>query len=369
MPDVTLPPECPADADARWMRRAIELAGRGWGRVHPNPLVGAVVVRGGEPVGEGWHAEHGAEHAEVAALRAAGERARGATLFVSLEPCNHQGKQPPCVGAIIAAGIIRVVVALRDPNPIAGGGIEQLAAAGIQVDCGVEGAAAAFANFRFLHLHSQPERPFVAVKLAVSLDGCLADATGDSHWVSGQEARRWVHWLRAGFGGVAVGAQTAIADDARLTVRGEIAPRVPPARIIFDRRGRMEPSHGILHDGSGVPVLIVVGSDVPVDRRQSLADAGAQVIVADQLADALGAIRAAGVDAVLVEGGGRLAGALLAADLVDRVYQVQSPVWLGDGVRAWEGLGHPAIAAAPRWRLNHTRVLSDSGDVLLVLER
>ncbi len=369
MPTDTPPPDTPPDSDARWMHRAIELSGRGWGRVHPNPLVGAVVVRGGEPVGEGWHGEHGAEHAEAAALRAAGERARGATLYVSLEPCNHLGKQPPCVDAIIAAGINRVVVAVGDPNPVAAGGIERLAAAGIKIDCGIEGAAAAFANFRFLHAYSQPERPFVAVKLAVSLDGCLADASGNSRWVSGPEARRWVHWLRAGFGGIAVGAQTAIADDARLTVRGEIEPRLPPVRIIFDRRGRMEPNHGILRDRSGVPVLIVVGSDVPVDRRQALADAGARILVADQLTDALRAIRAAGVDAVLVEGGGRLAGALLGADLVDRIYQVQSPLWLGDGKRAWEGLGRPAITEAPRWRLNHTRVLPDSGDVLLVLER
>ena len=181
------------------MQHALDLAWRGWGRVHPNPLVGAVVLDGGEAVGEGWHAEYGEQHAEPIALAAAGPRARGATLVVTLEPCAHQGKQPPCVDAILRAGIRRVVAALPDANPVAAGGAAALRAAGVSVELGLERSAAEAQNAAFLHGLGNPERPFVALKLATSLDGRIADLEGRSRWISGSDARGYVHWLRAGF--------------------------------------------------------------------------------------------------------------------------------------------------------------------------
>jgi diaminohydroxyphosphoribosylaminopyrimidine deaminase/5-amino-6-(5-phosphoribosylamino)uracil reductase len=359
----------PTAADRHWMRHAITLAGRGWGRVHPNPLVGAVVVQGEELVGEGWHAEFGGLHAETMALAAAGELARGATLYVTLEPCDHHGKQPPCTEAILAAGIGRVVVASPDPNPLAAGGLARLRAAGLAVEVGVEAADERFLNARFHHLHAGTGRPFVAIKLAVSMDGCIADAAGASRWLSGEEARGWVHHLRAGFGGIAVGARTAIADDARLTVRGDVTPRTPPTRILFDRSGQLSGGEGIFHDGSGVPVIVVTSPRAPADRRAAVQATGAVVLLVDSLDEGLAALATLGVDSLVVEGGGRLAGALLADGLVDRVYQIQCPLWLGEGVPAWPGLGRPAIGTAPRWHVAAHTLLSDDGDALLVLER
>ena len=352
--------------DRAMMQRALDLAMRGWGQVHPNPLVGAVVARGREVIGEGWHAEFGGLHAERVALDAAGSAARGATLYATLEPCVHTGKQPPCVDAIVAAGIARVVVAIADPNPLAGGGVARLRAAGVVVDEGLLATEAARQNFRFLHRFGPSPRPFVAIKLAVSMDGMVADASGASRWVSGPEARTWVHTLRAGFGGVAVGGRTAVQDDVRLTVRGALQPRVPPVRIVFDREGEMTSAHGIFAAVRVAPVVLVVGSRVPTERRTDLERAGAQVVVADDLAIALAALAGIGVDALLVEGGGRLAGALLRERLVDRIYQVQCPVWLGQGVPAWDRLGDVAIATAPRWQVIERQSLGS--DSLIVME-
>ncbi len=351
------------DLDA--MRHALTLAERGWGLVHPNPLVGAVVVRDGVVVGEGWHEGFGAPHAEPVALAAAGHATEGATLYVTLEPCAHHGKTPPCVDAIAAAGISRVVVALRDPNPEAAGGMARLAAAGVAVEHGLLEDAAARQNARFLHQFTAPTRPLVAVKLAVSMDGMIADADGASRWVSGPEARAWVHWERAGWAAIAVGAATAARDDARLTVRGALTPRVPPQRVIFDQSGRLDLAHGIFQDAPDVPLTVVLGPR-SADRAAALEAAGATVLVTDGLPAALAALLVRGIDAMLVEGGGRLAGALLRAGLVDRVYQVQSPVWLGAGRPAWGDLGAVAIAAAPRWHTVARRALGD--DTLLVLE-
>lgn len=348
------------------MHRALALAERGWGRVHPNPLVGAVVAHGGEVIGEGWHAEFGGLHAERVALDSAGPAAKGATLYTTLEPCGHTGKQPPCVDAIVEAGIARVVVAIADPNPLARGGIARLRQSGLVVDEGVLATEAARQNFRFLHRFSQSPRPFVAIKLAVSMDGMVADASGASRWISGPEARAWVHWLRAGFGGVAVGGKTAVQDDVRLTVRAALQPRQPPVRVVFDRDGGMTPAHGIFAEVRNIPVVLIIGSQVTAERRTGLQRAGAQVIVADHLDVALAAVAAAGVDSLLVEGGGRLAGALLREGLGNRIYQVQCPVWLGRGVPAWDALGPTSIATARRWQVIERQSLGC--DTLIVME-
>jgi diaminohydroxyphosphoribosylaminopyrimidine deaminase/5-amino-6-(5-phosphoribosylamino)uracil reductase len=348
--------------DATWLRRALHLAEWGWGQVHPNPLVGAVVVRDHRVVGEGWHARLGAAHAETVALEAAGELARGATLYVTLEPCAHHGRTPPCTDAIIASGISRVVCAMRDPNPEAAGGLERLQAARITVEVGPMGDEARRLNARFVHRFAHVGRPFVAVKLAVSMDGCVADADGQSQWLSGPEAREWVHRERAGHAAIGVGAATAIADDARLTVRGAVTPRVPPTRVVFDRSGRLPASHGIFSEAAAVPVVVIRSPEAPTLPPA----AGVTELRAPDLGAALAALDGLGLDSLLVEGGGRLAGALLGAGLVDRVYQVQSPLWLGQGRPAWPGLGTPALAEAVRWRTVARRLLGD--DTLLVLE-
>jgi diaminohydroxyphosphoribosylaminopyrimidine deaminase / 5-amino-6-(5-phosphoribosylamino)uracil reductase len=350
------------------MQHALDLAWRGWGRVHPNPLVGAVVLDGGEAVGEGWHAEYGAQHAEPIALAAAGARARGATLVVTLEPCAHQGQQPPCVDAILRAGIRRVVAALPDPNPVAAGGAARLREAGIPVELGPERDAAEAQNAAFLHGLSNPERPFVALKLATSLDGRIADLEGRSRWISGSEARGYVHWLRAGFDAIGVGGRTARADDPSLTVRGAVTPRVPPRRVIFDAAADLPGSLGLVRSASEVPTFVVASRQAPAARLTALERAGVLVVAAPSLSEGLAALRAAGISSLLVEGGGRLAGTLIGNGLCDRFYWIQSPVWLGDrGVPAMAGLPSEPIARAERWRTVERRALGQ--DTLLVLDR
>src|SRR5258708_8371334 len=224
------------DRELEAMRRALELAWSGWGRVSPNPLVGAVVLRGDEVVAEGWHAEFGGPHAELRALHAAGDKARGATLVVTLEPCAHHGKTPPCTDAIRAAGVRRVVAAVRDPDAEARGGVEILKRAGVETQIGLLAEDAAAQNAPFLFTREQTDRPFVALKLATSIDGRIADAGGGSQWISGPGARDHLHWLGAGFDAIAVGGTTALTDNPQLTARGGLTPRKPPVRIVFDPR-------------------------------------------------------------------------------------------------------------------------------------
>ncbi|HLS47291.1 MAG TPA: bifunctional diaminohydroxyphosphoribosylaminopyrimidine deaminase/5-amino-6-(5-phosphoribosylamino)uracil reductase RibD [Gemmatimonadales bacterium] len=349
------------------MERALSLAWRGWGRVHPNPLVGAVVLRDGEIVGEGFHAEFGGLHAETAALADAGERARGATVCVTLEPCAHHGKQPPCADALIAAGVRRVVVALRDPNPVADGGLERLQAAGIEVEVGPGAETAARQNAMFLRQLDQPERPWVALKLATSLDARIADRDGRSRWISGPEAREYVHWLRAGFDAIGSGGHTAAVDDSSLTVRGTVEPRVPPARVIFDRSLVLS-SGSVLARTAREHRTIVLTARGNAAAAGGLLAAGVEVTEADDLADALATLRRAGIASLLVEGGGRLAGALLTADLVDRYHWIQSPLFLGEpSVAAVSGLPAVSLASAERWTVVNRRALG--ADTLLVLDR
>src|SRR5215208_1647150 len=235
------------------MGRALELAWRGWGRVQPNPLVGAVILQDGELVGEGWHPEYGDRHAEAVALAAAGERARGATLVVTLEPCSHQGKQPACTEVIIQSGIRRVVAAMRDPNSIASRGTERLQQAGVEVELGPLAELAAAQNAIFLHSLERATRPYVALKLATTLDGRIADGFGRSRWISGPEGREYVQWLRAGFDAIAVGGRTARLDDPSLTVRGRLQPRVLPKRIVFDRAADLGPQLTLVRTAAETP--------------------------------------------------------------------------------------------------------------------
>lgn len=350
---------------AEAMQRALALAWKGWGRVHPNPMVGAVVLQGRKAVGEGFHAEFGGPHAEAAALEQAGERARGGTLVVTLEPCAHQGQQPPCTGLVLASGVERVVIAQRDPNPLAAGGAGVLRDRGLEVEIGLLEAEACRQNAIFLHRVRTSARPFVALKLATSIDGRIADPRGASQWISGEPAREWAHWLRAGFDALGVGAHTATVDDARLTVRGPVTPRVPPRRVIFDRLGRLPQGLRLWREG---PPPIIVTAGAPAEALAFYQARGATVIAAADPAVALGELRAAGITSLLVEGGGRLAGALLRGGLVDRYYWVQAPMWLGEaGVPAYHSLPSPPLSGAERWHVAERRALGD--DTLLVLDR
>jgi diaminohydroxyphosphoribosylaminopyrimidine deaminase/5-amino-6-(5-phosphoribosylamino)uracil reductase len=350
------------------MARALDLAWRGWGRVQPNPLVGAVVLRNGELVGEGWHPEFGDRHAEAVALAGAGERARGATMVVTLEPCSHQGKQPPCTEAIIRSGIRRVVAALSDPNPVAAGGGELLREAGLEVEVGPLGDAAAAQNAIFLHSVQDTARPYVALKLATTLDGRIADGYGRSRWISGEQGREYVQWLRAGFDAIAVGGRTARLDDPSLTVRGSVQPRIAPKRVVFDRAADLGPQLTLVRGATEIPTLVVAASDADAGRLRRLESAGVTVLRADSLEQALTSLRGLGIGSMLVEGGGQLAGALLRAGLVDRYYWLQSPLWLGgDGVPALAGLPARSLEQAERWRVVERRSLGE--DTLLVLDR
>jgi diaminohydroxyphosphoribosylaminopyrimidine deaminase / 5-amino-6-(5-phosphoribosylamino)uracil reductase len=334
------------------MRRALELAERGWGRVSPNPMVGAVVVRDGEVVGEGWHTEYGKPHAEVEALRSAGERARGATMYVTLEPCSHHGKTPPCTEAVIAAGVSRLVFAAGDPNPRAGGGAARLREAGVTVEQGVEETAARSLNAVFFHTHSAAgeQRPFLELKLALSLDARIADAHGRSAWITGPEARTEVHRLRAGFDAVAVGIGTALADDPLLTVRGPVEPRIPPVRVVFDRRLRLPPTSRLVTTVEQAPLLVVYGGEADVHAAAALTGRGVRLVPAASLADGLAALSAVGIGSVFCEGGAELASALLRDSLVDRLTLFYAPVLLGpEGRSPFAGIPSARIEEVRRW--------------------
>jgi diaminohydroxyphosphoribosylaminopyrimidine deaminase/5-amino-6-(5-phosphoribosylamino)uracil reductase len=348
------------------MERALDLALGGWGRVSPNPLVGAVLLRGGEIVGEGYHGEFGTPHAEAAALAACTDPA-GTTCVVNLEPCSHEGKTPPCAGALVEARVKRIVFGVRDPSALAGRGAEYLRSAGLEVDGGVLAERAAALNAPFLWSETRPERPFLAIKLATSLDGFVADRWGKSQWITGPEARDHVHWLRAGYDGVAVGRRTAEADNATLTARGSLQPRVPPARVVFGRSGKLRRDLQLVQTAHGVPTVLLTDPGVRASAERSLDGTGVSVLGCAGLEGKLRALREAGLRSLLVEGGAELVGELLQADLVDRVYLFQAPVLLGQGLGAFPSGTASPLGASRRWVPVERRAFGDSN--LLVVDR
>ncbi len=311
--------------DARFMRRALDLALLGWGQTAPNPMVGAVVVRDGHIVGEGHHARFGGDHAEVVALGAAGESARGGTLYVTLEPCNHHGKTPPCGDAIIAAGIARVVAAIPDPNPEAAGGAAKLRAAGVTVEFGVEEKAASEMNAAFLFA-AAADRPWNVLKLALSSEGAVADAGRSNRWLTGEASRREVHRLRANFDAIAVGAGTVVADNPKLSARGAVAPRVAPARVIFDRHAVTPVTSRLVRTAGKLPTILVASPDADASAIEKR---GVRIIRAAKNVDALRTLREEGIRSMLVEGGAALARSLLQDNLIDRLIIFQTRITLG----------------------------------------
>jgi diaminohydroxyphosphoribosylaminopyrimidine deaminase/5-amino-6-(5-phosphoribosylamino)uracil reductase len=311
------------------MSRALELAERGRGYVEPNPLVGAVVVRDGVAIGEGWHQRYGEAHAEVLALCAAGEAARGAILYVTLEPCCHHGKTPPCTDAILRAGVRRVVAAMADPFPaVAGQGLARLRAAGVQAECGLGEAEARRLNAPYLKLLATG-RPYVHAKWAMTLDGKICTRTGDSKWISGQAARSRVHELRGRMDAIGIGIGTALADDPALTVRPPGART--PTRIVLDSHARLPLTSVLATTARTVPLLVVVAEGVDAQRVAALQGCGCQVVALPAVAglptvpgllDELGRRR---MTNILVEGGAAVLGSFLDAAAIDEVHVFIAP--------------------------------------------
>jgi diaminohydroxyphosphoribosylaminopyrimidine deaminase / 5-amino-6-(5-phosphoribosylamino)uracil reductase len=363
------------DTDHVHLTRAIDLAARGVGRVSPNPVVGAVVVKDGEVLGEGWHGEFGGPHAEVVALGEAGDAdVRGATLYVSLEPCCHHGKQPPCTQAILEAGIGRVVVAGDDPSEKASGrGLGILRDEGVTVDvAGGELAARARLQNQAFRKHARTGRPWVLFKSAMSLDGKVATRAGDSKWISTESSRRTAHRWRASVDAVAVGIGTALADDPRLTARIDGVLR-QPRPVVFDALGRLPLDSNLVASAPERPLVVVVSRAAPRSATDALEMAGACVIVATgeheparvrSALDQLGALDPP-VTGVLLEGGPHLAGAFLDAGEVDEVRLFVAPLVLGgrSARDPLEGEGVERVADALRaLTLDCTR---SDGDLLL----
>lgn len=360
--------------DAHYMARALELARNGLYTTHPNPRVGCVIVRDGQIVGEGWHVRTGEPHAEVHALRAAADKARGATAYVTLEPCSHYGHTPPCADALVSAGVARVVAAMQDPNPdVAGRGMQRLAQAGIEVRSGVLEVEARALNKGFLK-RMEHGLPFVRVKLAMSLDGRTAMASGESQWITGPAARSAVQRLRAEASVVLTGADTVLADNARLTVRAEelgldaeqtaLAMSRPPLRVLIDGRLRVPLDAPFFKAGpalvatcaaveeqyaNGPESLIVPGVDGQVDLRRLLSELAAR-----------------GVNEVLVEAGSRLAGAFAQQGLVDEYQIFVAGKFLGSSARPLLDWPLTQMREAPQLKIIEMRAVGDDWRVIAI---
>lgn len=355
--------------DEAWMRRALELAARGRGAVEPNPMVGAVVVRDGACVGEGYHQAYGGPHAEIHALAAAGEAARGSTLYVTLEPCCHFGKTPPCTDAVLAAGVHRVVAAMADPFPaVAGQGAEKLRGAGVAVAFGICEAEARWLNAPYLKL-LRTGRPFVHAKWAMTLDGKIATRSGDSKWISNEASRRIVHGIRGRVDAVVVGIGTALADDPLLTARPP-GPRLA-TRVVLDGAARLPLESQLVRTAREVPVLVAVDAAAPEDRVEALRRTGCEGVRlprasgrpgVGELLDTLGKRRWTNI---LVEGGGEVLGSFLDAGEIDEVSVFVAPRLAGGVDARGPVLGRGVERMAEAMRLARWQVESVEGDVYL----
>ena len=360
--------------DIEYMRRAIELAERGVGFTNPNPMVGAVIVKGGKVIGEGWHERCGEWHAERNAFRNCTVPAEGATMYVTLEPCCHYGKTPPCTEAIIEHGIARVVVGMEDPNPlVAGKGIALLREAGIEVVCGVEEEALREQNRVFLKYIST-KLPWVAMKTAMTLDGKIATRTGDSKWITGAEARAYVHELRHRFMAILVGIGTAVADDPLLNCRIEGRGVRQPIRVVVDSNARLSLDSQLVKTAGEYRTIVAHTCFAPEERVKALREIGVEMLLCKEkeglvdVRNLLELLGQSGIDSILLEGGGSLNYTFLSEGLAEELYACIAPKIVG-GMNAKtpvEGAGMEKMADAINLELEN--VLNIGHDVLLKLK-
>jgi diaminohydroxyphosphoribosylaminopyrimidine deaminase/5-amino-6-(5-phosphoribosylamino)uracil reductase len=350
------------------MRMACRLARRAAGRTSPNPMVGAVLVRDGRILATGYHKAAGTDHAEIVAIKRAGSQARGATLYINLEPCSHYGRTPPCSRALIAAGVRSVVAGMQDPNPlVAGRGLRELRRAGIEVRCGLLEEECRALNEAFIKYMTRG-LPFVILKLAASLDGRIATGTGDSRWISGEESRRTVHQLRDRVDAVLVGSRTAIADDPLLTCR--IPGGRNPWRVVLDARLRLSPQARLLRQPDRDKTVIITGRRAPQRRALALAAHGARVLRIAERAGTLpwrGVLKqlaSLGIQSVVIEGGGLTAASALKEKAVDKVlFFYAAKIIGGDGRAMVEAMGlQRASRALP---VKHLRVCRSGADIMV----
>ncbi|MGK9066540.1 bifunctional diaminohydroxyphosphoribosylaminopyrimidine deaminase/5-amino-6-(5-phosphoribosylamino)uracil reductase RibD [Stutzerimonas chloritidismutans] len=365
-----------SELDHAWMARALQLARKGLYSTHPNPRVGCVIVKDGVPVGEGWHVRAGEPHAEVHALRQAGEAARGATAYVTLEPCSHHGRTPPCAAALVNAGVGRVVAAMQDPNPqVAGRGLERLRAVGIEVSCGVLESEARALNAGFIK-RMEHGVPYVRAKLAMSLDGRTAMASGESQWITGPAARAEVQRLRAQASVVLTGADTVLMDNARLTVRAAelglgasttaLAMQRPPLRVLVDGRLRVPLTAPFFQVG---PALVASTSDEQAARYQAEGHELLPLPAADgrvDLAQLLRELARRGANDVLLEAGPRLVGAFAAHGLVDEYLLFVAAKFLGSSARPLLDLPLERMREARELRIVDIRAVGDDWKITAV---
>lgn len=343
------------DRHTFFMKQALKLAVKGRGRTSPNPMVGAVVVRGDEVVGRGWHEFVGGPHAEVNALRDAGRRAAGSTLYVTLEPCHHHGRTPPCTEAILAGSVGRVVVGMADPNPrVRGGGAEFLRSRGIPVELGVCERECRLINQPFIK-HATLGLPLVTLKAAATLDGRIATRTGDSRWITNERSRRFVHHLRCSSDAILVGIATALADDPQLTARlSRHPPCRQPVRIVLDTHLRLPLESRLAGSAAESPVWVVCGPNAPASREAALAESGVEVLRVPEdrgridLRSLLEECGRRQIASLLVEGGGSIHGSFIEAGLADEFHFFFAPKILGDaeGVPMVSGMARKFMAEA-----------------------
>lgn len=370
--------------DQKYMARALNLAEMGEGAVSPNPMVGAVIVKDGEIVGEGYHQEYGGPHAEVIALEEAGEKAAGAAMYVTLEPCSHFGKTPPCTLKIIDNDLKKVVVAMQDPNPqVAGRGVKRLREAGIEVEVGLLKKQVVELNEIFLK-YIQSDYPFVYLKKAQTLDGYIASKTGDSKWITNSQARLEGHKLRHRVGGIMVGIGTVLADDPSLTARLKNKKGIDPERIIIDPLLEMPPDAQIINQSSDAGTIIVCAEEFPpadaaaiLEKKKTLTGKENVKIITlptDEdnlfnLDELLKKLAGMNISSILVEGGGKLSHSFLEENLIDKFYYFIAPKIYGgnDGVASFCGSGPELMSEAVELKILENKSLGDN--ILLIAER
>lgn len=362
--------------DREYMRLALDLAAKGKGFTSPNPCVGAVVVKGGQVIGRGFHPKAGGPHAEVVAiddaLASAPEQVKGAAIYVTLEPCNHFGKTPPCTQKILDAGITRVIVGCKDPNPrVSGGGIEFLRQEGVTVDAGILENECQELIEAFIWSSTHHNDPFVTLKCAATLDGHIATRTGDSKWITNTSSRAYGHQLRHEVDAILVGAGTLHADDPSLTARIDGKNSVDPARIILDTRLTIKPDARVITQDSPSPTIIFTGPEAPREKKDMLIEKGVQVISVDlkdgwlDLHQVMITLGHMSMSSVLIEGGGKVASSALKAGIVNKVHYFLAPKFLGgnDGIPVFHGTGPARIKDA--FELERVSTRAFGGDVLV----